>query len=123
MKLSDGKYKLLALGFMVLMVIGTLMWLYVFSIYEVKYITSESVNDRGERLVCIHPVPLNSFGKPAPFRDLKSQYEILSGSERIGEYVEDDYDTKFIVKGDSGAAILVKAISEFSLYDTVLEIK
>lgn len=53
------------------------VWMFVFNIYAVEYrVFSNGVNIKAESKIKFQAVPLNSFGKAVPFRDVDFIYEL-----------------------------------------------
>ena len=57
-------------------------WQYVFSIYEVKVAVVPEKVSVGDR-VSVRLIPLNSFGKKAPFRKVVEEVKVVEGTENI----------------------------------------
>lgn len=51
-------------------------WMYVFNVYEVKFVVSKSAT-KESNLVYVYPKLLNSFGMQIPFRKTEAEYKIF----------------------------------------------
>lgn len=93
-------------------VIGSLVWMYLINIYEVKFVPSNKslVADEAS-VINIDVIPLNSFGDKALFRSIKADFYIESGSELI-EIISSEKDTEsFTIKSKNSegeVVILIK---------------
>lgn len=103
---------------------GLFSWHYIFSIYETRYeIMPETLYADSESITLITSVPLNSFGKRAPFRDGEAEYEIIEGYDLV-EIIENDHG-KGILKLralDRSGIVKIRAISPKSLLPALIEI-
>ncbi|MBI9073482.1 MAG: hypothetical protein JEY94_17905 [Melioribacteraceae bacterium] len=100
------------------------LWQYVFLIYEVTYkITPEELYFDNETIMNIEVIPLNSFGKPAPFRSAPSKFFIDEGIDYI-KIIETNENEGFIkikaVKASGKVVLTIKSI--YGLFPTTLVI-
>ncbi len=66
----------------VLILLSFFGWQYVFSIYEVKVAAVPGKVSVGDK-VSVRLIPLNSFGKKAPFRKVPEEVKVVKGAENI----------------------------------------
>jgi ABC-type polar amino acid transport system ATPase subunit len=64
-------------------IISILVWMYVFSVYEVLYEIDASKLTDNSHIVTVLCKPINSFGKKSPFRIGNYMLEITSGNENV----------------------------------------
>jgi hypothetical protein len=101
-----------------------LVYQYVFSIYEVTYsVKPENLYADNTSTVTIAAVPLNSFGKEAPFRSASVNFEIKEGSELV-EILSQNPDDGFMIlkaKGGTGTVVIL-ARSSKALLPSLIEV-
>jgi hypothetical protein len=73
----------LSLALVGLFGISILLWMYVFSIYEIRYNPVYSNQTSNPKLLEIKCSPLNSFGRMAPFRNPQYYINVIKGNEFI----------------------------------------
>ncbi len=98
-------------------------WLYWFNIYEVKIVSSsDSLKVNGNKSVKIFSVPLNSFGKKIPLRNVDTKYEILSGENLVSILKTKEGVLLITPKSDSGT-VVIRILPEMGLFPTDIKIK
>ncbi len=104
--------------------VGILAWLYLFNIYEIKIVVQPEyviANDRGE--VTVRVIPVNSFGKEAPFRKVKVQFQVEKGAELIKSLEKKNNSSIVIIKPNGKVGkIILKVKPELGLFPTLVEI-
>lgn len=107
-----------------IILIGICVWLFVFNIYEVKYdLQIGTIKSNSNIEIKFDAIPLNSFGKKAPFRSVEFKYEIdKSSSVSVNSTSEKslvlNFDPSF--KQDD---IKIKFISKYSREPVLEKVK
>ncbi|PKL89173.1 MAG: hypothetical protein CVV23_06670 [Ignavibacteriae bacterium HGW-Ignavibacteriae-2] len=122
MKTTGGKYFMIILSGVALLIFATALWLYVFSIYEVKYVVDTNDKYDDYNLVTITGNPLNAFGKTVLFRKIENTFEVISGNKSVisSQMHGNEFVLKLMKKG--GEKVSVKASCELSLFPTIIDI-
>lgn len=102
-------------------VIAFLFWQYILQVYEIRYVLSDEKLYTGkESSIILSAVPLNSFGKQAPFRktsDLKINF--IKGEEKVDTIYLESGKVKFLSRGKTGI-VSFTVNSEYSLVPSKL---
>jgi hypothetical protein len=107
------------------LIILLLIYQYVFSIYEITYsVKPESLFADNTSTVTIAAVPLNSFGREAPFRTAEVTFEIKEGSELVEPVSHNPKEGYIILRaGDKTGTVVLLARSKKSLLPALIEIQ
>lgn len=85
-----NKFHIYLILVLLLLIVSLAAYYFVFNIYEVTYkMEPHNLYADNQSLIKITTVPLNSFGRRAPFRHSFTTYEITSGRELIEIILED----------------------------------
>lgn len=97
------------------------VWMYVFNIYAVEYrVFSNGININAESKIKFQAVPLNSFGKAIPFRNIDFIYEIEGVT---GARIISSTQNSLVIKLDSSFANENIKIKFKSKYDRHFVVK
>lgn len=109
---------------LIIVVLLFLVYQYVFSIYEVTYsVKPESLYADNTSTVTVAAVPLNSFGKEAPFRNVSVNFEIKEGSELVEIISQDPGDGFITLKAKNGiGTVVIIARTTKALLPSLIEI-
>jgi hypothetical protein len=99
-------------------------FLYIFNIYEVNYtVKPQSLFADSESVVTISSIPINAFGRKAPFRKAPADFIIREGKELIDIIAEDSSKGILILKAkNKSGKIVVHAKSRYALLPSSFEI-
>ncbi|MCX6152304.1 MAG: hypothetical protein NTX22_17395 [Ignavibacteriales bacterium] len=106
------------------LIFSFLIWQYVLNIYEVDFLVEpKELFTDNKSIVRIEAIPINSFGKRAPFRQVKTEFKILEGFNYIEVVYEDTSKGILIIRsiGQEGK-VQIKISTNYSLIPTILEI-
>lgn len=100
------------------------LYMYVFNIYEVNVtVAPKELFADGNSMMKIKTVPLNSFGKQAPFRTSSAKFEVTGGKNLVTIIKSDEANGVMILKAKfSTGKVEVMVRPEKSLLPTLLEI-
>ena len=105
------------------MIIGILVWFYLFNIYEVKYILSEnSLKSNSTSEIEIVAIPLNSFGSKIPFRNITANFKIIEGDSLVISRKE-DRDKLFLKAKQTKGDVIIIASANYGLFPSKIEIE
>ena len=111
--------------FLVSVIAAFFLYMYVFNIYEVEV----SVNPRelfadGKSTLKIEAVPLNSFGKRAPFRNVSAEFNFTEGSDLVSVITRDEKNGVIVLKAKfTPGKVEVMVKPEKSLLPSLVEIQ
>lgn len=99
--------------------VSLLSWLYIFDTYEVKY-EFNYITQNSLRVVSI---PLNSFGKVIPFRNVDCKYRLLGPGKNIEiEEIAKDEIVLSWKPGNKPEQINIGATNPFSRWENIIRI-
>jgi len=112
------------ISFLILAIVTLLFYMYLFNIYEVNVSVSPSeLFADGKSTVKIEAVPLNSFGKRAPFRQVSAEFEITEGKNLVSIVSIDKSKGTMTLKSKyEPGKVAVTIKPEKSLLPTLVEI-
>ncbi len=119
-----GRKNIHLILFLILAIVSLLLYMYVFNVYEVNVIvTPAELFADGKSTVKIEAVPLNSFGKRAPFRNVSAEFEITEGKHLVTIVSADKNKGIMILRSKFDPGIVTVIIKpEKSLLPTLVEI-
>ncbi len=111
----------MAVGYILLIlvlifVVATLLWLYIFSIYEIRYKPVYYEQIANSSKILIYCTPLNSLGLKAPLRKVTYNVDVIKGESLIKNVVcaKSQIIIEYFDSGDSKISISVS--SSLSLF-------
>ena len=107
-----------------LVILLLVVYQYVISIYEVSYsVNPPHLFADSRSTTTVAAVPLNSFGKEAPFRSVSVKFEIKEGEELIDIVSQDESEGFIILRAkDRDGLVVIIARSEKALLPSLIEI-
>lgn len=111
------------LAVIVIIILGLLIYMYMFNIYEVTIkVEPEEVFADNQSVITITAVPLNSFGKKVPFRNVSATFEITEGNKLVTILKKDELNGVLTLKsGNNTGRVEIIVVSEKSLLPTIIE--
>ncbi len=108
----------------VIAIIGLASYSYIFKIYETKVETSTlTLFADSNSKVTITAVPINALGWRAPFRKVKTHFEIYEGKDLIKIISEDNISGKLILQAkDKTGRVIIYVKPSLALLPTQVEI-
>lgn len=110
--------------FLLLAVISLFLYMYVFNIYEVDFsVAPGELFADGKSTVRIETIPVNSFGRRAPFRKVSAGFEIVGGKDLITVITKDENEGVLILKAKfTPGEVTVKIKTKKSLLPALVKI-
>jgi len=107
----------------VIIILGLLAYMNIFNIYEVTIrVEPNEIFADNQSVITITAVPLNSFGKKVPFRDVKAKFEISEGKELVTVLKKDEKKGILILKSTNKTGrVEIIVISDKSLLPTIVD--
>ena len=107
----------------VIIILGLLAYMNIFNIYEVTIrVEPNEIFEDNQSVITITAVPLNSFGKKVPFRDVNAKFEISEGKELVTVLKKDEKKGILILKSTNKTGrVEIIVISDKSLLPTIVD--
>jgi hypothetical protein len=118
------RFNIIIIAVLFSFILAFLCFQYIFSIYEVIYsVTPKELFADNKSTVTITAVPLNSFGRKAPFRTTPAVFHIIDGNELVDITSKDEQNGILTLRAkDKPGVIIIHAKAEKSLLPSSIEI-